>query len=90
MYIKSDSFIKDGELRQALSCSLEGRALKKVLILPPDYTRMYSGAGRITAMYYDILSKYAEVDIMPALGTHEPRQRASGRRFSAAVYRLSE
>ena len=81
MYIKSDSFIKDDELRQALACSLEGKALKKVLILPPDYTRMYSGAGKITAMYYDILSKYAEVDIMPTLGTHEPMTKGEWEAF---------
>ena len=32
-------------LKEALAKSLEGRDLKKVLILPPDFTRMYSGAG---------------------------------------------
>ena len=78
---KSDSFIKDVELKQALARSLEGKELKKVLILPPDYTRMYSGAGKITAMYYDIISKYAEVDIMPTLGTHEPMTKGEWEAF---------
>lgn len=55
MYIKSETHIKDDELYSALEKSLEGKTLKKVLILPPDYTRMYSGAGKITAMYYPIL-----------------------------------
>ena len=72
MYYKSESYIKDAELFSALKSSLEGKSPKKVLILPPDYTRMYSGAGKITAMYYDILKDSCDIDIMPALGTHEP------------------
>jgi len=59
-------------LREALAKSLEGRNLKKVLILPPDFTRMYSGAGKITAIYYELLKDTCEIDIMPALGTHVP------------------
>lgn len=46
------------------------KPLKKVLILPPDFTRFNSNAGLLTAMFYDILSPNAQVDIMPALGTH--------------------
>ncbi len=59
-------------LTEALKKSLEGRNLKKVLILPPDYTRMYSGAGKITAIYYELLKDTCQVDIMPALGSHVP------------------
>ena len=59
-------------LKEALAKSLEGRDLKKVLILPPDFTRMYSGAGKITAIYYELLKDICQVDIMPALGTHVP------------------
>ena len=72
MYIKSDTYIKDEELYSALKKSLEGKKLNNVLILPPDYTRMYSGAGKITRMYYEILKDSCEIDIMPTLGTHEP------------------
>lgn len=72
MELKSAAGISDLELRKALEASLEGKKLDKVLILPPDYTRMYSGAGRITAAYYDILKDRCEIDILPALGTHEP------------------
>ncbi|MBN2712635.1 MAG: DUF2088 domain-containing protein [Planctomycetes bacterium] len=44
---------------------------KKVLLLPPDHTRLYSDAGPITDYLYKKLVKTAEVvDIMPALGTH--------------------
>ncbi len=72
MIIKNDPYISDEELRNALLKSLEGRKLGKVLLLPPDYTRMYSGAGKITAIYYEALKDKCQVDIMPALGTHEP------------------
>lgn len=72
MILKSDPYISDSELKSALLDSLKGKSLKKVLILPPDYTRMYSGAGKITAIYYEALKDICEVDIMPALGTHEP------------------
>ena len=77
MIIKSETGIEQGELRAALLKSLEGKTPKKVLLLPPDYTRMYSGAGKITAAYYDIFTEMnVEADIMPALGTHEPMTRA--------------
>ena len=43
---------------------------KKVLIIPPDYTRCYSYAGEITQLLYKKLSLSAQIDVMPALGTH--------------------
>jgi len=75
MVIRSETGIKNDALRKALEQSLAGKNLKKVLLLPPDYTRMYSGAGRITAIYYDLLKDTCEVDILPALGTHEAMTR---------------
>ncbi len=72
MIYEYENGIPAEELREALKKSLEGRNLKKVLILPPDYTRMYSGAGKITAIYYELLKDTCQVDIMPALGTHVP------------------
>lgn len=75
MHITSDVGINDSELISALKTSVEGRQLKKILLLPPDYTRMYSGAGRIVAKYYDMLSDVCDIDIMPALGTHVPMTR---------------
>ena len=45
----------------------------KVLLLPPDFTRVFSGVGSITAACVRILRKMGcAFDIMPALGTHEP------------------
>jgi len=75
MVIRSETGIKNDALRKALEQSLAGKNLKKVLLLPPDYTRMYSGAGRITAIYYDLLKDTCGVDILPALGTHEAMTR---------------
>ena len=49
-----------------------GRPLRKVLLLPPDHTRLNSGAGELTALLYQMLQPQTEVDIMPALGTHSP------------------
>lgn len=45
--------------------------VNKVLLLPPDYTRKHSNAGQLTAMLYKNLGDI-EIDIMPALGTHDP------------------
>ena len=64
--------LTDAEMKAALAESIKGKNLKKVLILPPDFTRMYSYAGKLTAMYYELLSPTCEIDIMPALGTHVP------------------
>ena len=69
--------IDDNELYKALEQSIAAMAgkLKKVLLLPPDITRYHSGAGKITALYYKILKDTCKIDIMPALGTHEPMSR---------------
>ena len=61
------------EIRAALLQSLAGRNIKKALIIPPDYTRFHSNAGYITNVYYHALTERgADVDILPALGTHVP------------------
>lgn len=69
--------IEDIELEKALNESIEQRrsSLKKVLLLPPDFSRSHSGAGKITAMYYKLLKESCQIDIMPALGTHMPMTR---------------
>lgn len=69
----SETGLTEAEISATLLESLRGRALNRVLILPPDYTRYHSNAGYITNVYYHALLKLgAEVDIMPALGTHAP------------------
>jgi nickel-dependent lactate racemase len=44
---------------------------KKVLALPPDFTRYHSQAGMITELAWEHYGK-ALTDVMPALGTHSP------------------
>ena len=68
---KTENGLTQEEIKKALLESLEGRELKKVLILPPDFTRFHSNAGYITNVYYHALTEQGvQVDIMPALGTH--------------------
>ena len=75
MILTSDTGLSRKALHDALQTALHGRTLHRILILPPDYTRMYSGAGILTAMVWDMLHETCEIDIMPALGTHEPMTR---------------
>jgi nickel-dependent lactate racemase len=44
---------------------------KKVLVVPPDFTRFHSRAGELTSFIYNYY-KEALKDILPALGTHAP------------------
>ncbi len=68
--------IQAGELESLVARSLEafgGDKLRRVLLLPPDHTRLNSMAGPITAIVYRMLTAQgAQADIMPALGTHAP------------------
>lgn len=66
--------LSDEELLASVRESISDckKDLKKVLLLPPDYTRFHSYAGKLTAMYYNELKDTCQVDIMPALGTHVP------------------
>lgn len=79
----TQSGITDEELVELLEEAIRERkaGLKKVLLLPPDFTRMHSGAGKITAIYYEMLKDTCQVDIMPALGTHDPMTEAECREF---------
>jgi nickel-dependent lactate racemase len=65
--------ISGRQLEEQIDLLLEQwQGVKKVLIIPPDYTRCYSYAGEITQLLYRKLSPSAEVHVMPALGTHMP------------------
>ncbi|MGI5900762.1 MAG: lactate racemase domain-containing protein [Christensenellales bacterium] len=66
------SGLTDKELFEALEYAISDckKDLKKVLLIPPDYTRFHSGAGKITNYYYNTLKDFCQVDILPALGTH--------------------
>ena len=58
---------------------------KRVLLLPPDITRMHSGAGRITEMLYERLSPEAEVHVIPTLGQHVPHTPEENRQMFGSV-----
>lgn len=67
-----DVSIEYGELYLLVQDSLDkiAKPVNKILIIPPDFTRLNSQAGVITAIIYDILHETAQIDIIPALGTH--------------------
>ncbi len=60
------------DLKTALYAALDKLGEKKrVLAIPPDYTRYHSRAGELTSYTYEYY-KNNLVDILPALGTHSP------------------
>lgn len=70
---KTPAGLTDAEIKELLLKSLEGKNLKKVLLIPPDFTRFHSKAGFLTNVYYHALTEMGvKVDILPALGTHLP------------------
>lgn len=78
--------IDDDSLRHEIGKFLDQLGPKEdVFLLPPDYTRLHSQAGKITTMiaeYYKFIpsssplttsaEKPPKLEIMPALGTHAP------------------
>jgi nickel-dependent lactate racemase len=72
LYVRGDEnkFLSENEIREAVFSSLAKLGIKKrVLVIPPDFTRFHSQAGIITRHIYDYYKEYLE-DILPALGTH--------------------
>ena len=65
--IEAIKFIDD-----AYAVFSKNRIIKKILIIPPDFTRFYSMSGKITSMLYKRLKDICTIDILPALGTHMP------------------
>ena len=67
--------ISQVELEQHLEYLVENWIVKpnvqRLLLLPPDHTRLFSLAGPITAWLYRRLGQQMTVDVMPALGTHK-------------------
>ena len=65
--------MRNEEIFAAVRASLEGRTVKNALLIPPDFTRFHSNAGLIAGEYYRLLTERgAQVDVLPALGTHAP------------------
>ena len=57
---------------RAASKGSRGAPREKVLIVPLDYTRYHSKAFITNACYHHYAAQGAQVDILPALGTHVP------------------
>ena len=75
MYVEkggADVAISDSELQSLVleTIAKSGKEIKRMLILPPDHTRLNSCAGRITEIIYENYADKCHIDIMPALGTH--------------------
>ena len=67
----TESGLTDGELTAAVERLCIEHPAKKVLLLPPDFTRYHSKAGFLTnACYHYYAARGASVDILPTLGTH--------------------
>ncbi|HUE72059.1 MAG TPA: lactate racemase domain-containing protein [Pirellulaceae bacterium] len=58
---------------------------KRVLLLPPDITRMHSGAGWITEHFYKRLKDNADVHVIPTLGQHEPHTREQNAQMFGSI-----
>jgi nickel-dependent lactate racemase len=78
--------IDQQQLEIHLNSWLENLSTKprKVLLLPPDFTRFHSKAGLIVQILYQILASHCQVDIMPALGTHVPMSTSEKQRMFGA------
>ena len=75
MYVQkggADVAVNDSELQSLVleAIAKSGKDIKRMLILPPDHTRLNSCAGRITEIIYENYADKCHIDIMPALGTH--------------------
>ncbi len=64
--------LREEDLRAGLQAAL-GKlgARKKVLAIPPDFTRFHSHAGILTRLAWEYYRERL-TDILPALGTHSP------------------
>lgn len=58
---------------------------KRVLLLPPDITRMHSGSGWITEVFYNLLKDEADVHVIPTLGQHEPHTPEQNRQMFGSI-----
>jgi nickel-dependent lactate racemase len=54
----------------------------KILVIPPDQSRLHSGAGMITNIFWELCRETGlSMDVMPALGTHEAMTKSEIRMF---------
>ncbi len=64
--------LTDSDLKEGLYAALSKiGSRKRILLIPPDITRIHSRAGELTAMAWNYYGDKVS-DILPALGTHKP------------------
>ena len=72
----TDTVITSDEKRALLHEALLklGGIPKKILVIPPDITRLHSNAGELTQILYELwdTANGTTFDILPAIGTHAP------------------
>ena len=73
-HVDTEKTISDDDLMCIIDDFITQKALKakKILILPPDFTRFHSKAGFISSYLYQQLKDQADIFFLPALGTHVP------------------
>jgi nickel-dependent lactate racemase len=77
--------LSDVDLRIGLFAGLEKLFLRRrVLVVPPDFTRFHSQAGRLTKLACDFYGEQL-TDVLPALGTHTPMTGDQIRKMYAGV-----
>lgn len=69
------------DLKAALRAVFERfRDRKKILVVPPDVTRLHSAAGEITRLSREFFAG-ANLQILPATGTHQPLSKTDRERM---------
>lgn len=77
--------LSEADLRAGLFAALEQLGpRRRVLAVPPDFTRFHSQAGRLTRLAFDFYGAKL-TDILPALGTHSPMTSGQIRQMYAGV-----
>ena len=68
----ADTEMSEAEVRAGLHEALGKLGKRKrVVVVPPDFTRFHSKAGELTELAWEFYGD-ALVDVLPALGTHTP------------------
>lgn len=77
-----DEVIDDATKREALNAALQAAPdISRILVIPPDITRLHSGAGKLTDMLYELVVDAHTFHVMPALGTHNAMEAPALRRM---------
>src|SRR3989339_816534 len=77
--------LTEEDLRRGLSEALGKLGeRKKVLAIPPDYTRLHSQAGKVTRLAWEYYRERL-TDVLPALGTHAPMTETEIRNMFGSV-----